>query len=73
MNVGTRYPEGLRKAREAHSGHGPEEAEARGFMQGDREGAGQVALGSEHRGSVAQVCGLATPIWMIPGGTAPLP
>ena len=34
-------PEGLRKAHEARAGHGPEDAGARGLVQGDREGAGQ--------------------------------
>ena len=37
-------PEGLRKAHEARAGHGPEDAGAQGVVQGDREGAGQVAL-----------------------------
>ena len=36
-------PEGLRKAHEARAGHGPEDAGAQGLVQGDREGAGQVA------------------------------
>ena len=48
-------PEGLRKAHEARAGHGPEDAGARGLVQGDREGAGQVALDGELRGGVAQV------------------
>ncbi len=48
-------PEGLRKAHEARAGHGPEDAGAQGVVQGDREGAGQVALGGERRGGVAQV------------------
>lgn len=48
-------PEGLRKAHEARAGHGPEDAGAQGVMQGDREGAGQVALDGERRGGVAQV------------------
>ena len=48
-------PEGLRKAHEARAGHGPEDAGARGLVQGDREGAGQVALDGERRGGVAQV------------------
>ena len=48
-------PEVLRKAHEARAGHGPEDAGARGVVQGDREGAGQVALDGERRGGVAQV------------------
>ena len=48
-------PEGLRKAHEARAGHGPENAGAQGVVQGDREGAGQVALDGERRGGVAQV------------------
>ena len=48
-------PEGLRKAHEARAGHGPEDAGAQGVVQGDREGAGQVALDGERRGGVAQV------------------
>ena len=48
-------PEGLRKAHEARAGHGPEDAGAQGLVQGDREGAGQVALDGERRGGVAQV------------------
>ena len=43
-------PEGLRKAHEARAGHGPEDAGAQGVVQGDREGAGQVALDGERRG-----------------------
>ena len=46
-------PEGLRKAHEARAGHGPEDAGAQGVVQGDREGAGQVALDGERRGGVA--------------------
>ena len=37
------------------AGHGPEDAGAQGVVQGDREGAGQVALDGERRGGVAQV------------------
>ena len=48
-------PEGLRKAHEARAGHGPEDAGAQGVVQGDREGAGQVALDGERRGGVAQI------------------
>ena len=48
-------PEGLWKAHEARAGHGPEDAGAQGVVQGDREGAGQVALDGERRGGVAQV------------------
>ena len=48
-------PEGLRKAHEARAGHGPEDAGAQGLVQGDRQGAVQVALGGERRGGVAQV------------------
>ena len=48
-------PEVLRKAHEARAGHGPEDAGAQGVVQGDREGAGQVALDGERRGGVAQV------------------
>ena len=48
-------PEGLRKAHEARAGHGPEDAGARGLVQGDREGAGQVALDGVLGGGVAQV------------------
>ena len=48
-------PEGLRKAHEARAGHGPEDAGAQGVVQGDREGAGQVALDGERRGGVAFV------------------
>ena len=48
-------PEVLRKAHEARAGHGPEDAGAQGLVQGDREGAGQVALDGERRGVVAQV------------------
>ena len=44
-------PEGLRKAHEARAGHGPEDAGAQGVVQGDREGAGQVALDGERRGA----------------------
>ena len=47
--------EGLRKAHEARAGHGPEDAGAQGLVQGDRQGAVQVALGGERRGGVAQV------------------
>ena len=43
-------PEGLRQAHEARAGHGPEDAGAQGVVQGDREGAGQVALDGERRG-----------------------
>ena len=48
-------PEGLRKAHEARAGHGPEDAGARGLVQADREGAGQVALDGVLGGGVAQV------------------
>ena len=48
-------PEGLRQAHQARAGHGPEDAGAQGLVQGDREGAGQVALDGERRGVVAQV------------------
>ena len=48
-------PEVLREAHEAREGHGPEDAGAQGIVQGDREGAGQVALDGERRGGVAQV------------------
>ena len=48
-------PEGLRQAHQARAGHGPEDAGAQGLVQGDRQGAVQVALGGERRGGVAQV------------------
>ena len=48
-------PEGLRQAHQAREGHGPEDAGAQGVVQGDREGAGQVALDGERRGGDAQV------------------
>ena len=48
-------PEGLREAHEARAGHGPEDAGAQGLVQGDRQGAGQVALDGERRGGVPQV------------------
>ena len=45
----------VREAHEARAGHGPEDAGAQGVVQGDREGAGQVAPDGERRGGVAQV------------------
>ena len=48
-------PEGLRQAHQARAGYDPEDAGAQGLVQGDREGAGQVALDGERRGVVAQV------------------
>ena len=45
----------VRQAHQAREGHGPEDAGARGIVQADREGAGQVALDGELRGGVAQV------------------
>ena len=51
-------PEGLRQAHQARAGHGPEDAGAQGLVQGDRQGAVQVALD----------VGLATLMWTVPGG-----
>ena len=48
-------PEGLRQAHQARAGHAPEDAGARGLVQADREGAGQVALDGVLGGGVAQV------------------
>ena len=48
-------PEGLRQAHQARAGYGPEDAGAQGLVQGDREGAGQVALDGVLGGGVAQV------------------